>query len=332
MNQRKNLMTNLNRTTAIFIVLLACSASQLFEAAASPAGRGLAALKENCLDDIASFLDARDRNNLAKTSKSSFKTLTEQPLLETMAKIRLPLTVSETRWNGSVTNRSMTLPLAQKSRVLVARAILCDALQPDEIEKKGDGTYLLPNKTMQKVLLALGGGKSLQTGVAESNAFVVIKSLASRADPNQIIAISRAPLLHYAYGKQHTGIIKLLLSHGANPNAALYGTTCLHVAAENSNVESARLLLDHPAFNAINAQTDLGRTALHLACYTGQTAMVKILLSHGASKDVRDNMGLTPLAVARRLEESDCIKLLTGHTTRCRAERRTGSQASTAQG
>jgi hypothetical protein len=75
--------------------------------------------------------------------------------------------------------------------------------------------------------------------------------------------------------------IRLLLAHGANPNAQNDGGgTALMYAIEDA--EKIRVLLDHGA--EANARSGEGRTALLIAVgRAGSNAVVKLLLERGAS-------------------------------------------------
>ena len=56
--------------------------------------------------------------------------------------------------------------------------------------------------------------------------------------------------------------------------------TLLHIAANDSNVKIARLLLDHGA--NVNAQTPQQRTPLHFASQRGSLECTRLLIGHGA--------------------------------------------------
>jgi cytohesin len=82
----------------------------------------------------------------------------------------------------------------------------------------------------------------------------------------------------------HVEVAKLLLRHGADPNAkAKYGATPLHVAASEGHVDVAKLLLEHGADP--NAQDKHGNTPLHDAAFKGHVGIVKLLLDHGGGSD-----------------------------------------------
>ena len=51
---------------------------------------------------------------------------------------------------------------------------------------------------------------------------------------------------------------------------------------------------------------------LHAACYNGQPECVELLLRYGASKDIKNCYGDTPLQDARRGNKFKCVLLLEG--------------------
>lgn len=67
------------------------------------------------------------------------------------------------------------------------------------------------------------------------------------------------------------------------------GRTLLHDAADKSQLDAARYLLDRGA--DVNAVTTDGRTALHMAAQRGDIAIITLLLSRGAVIDKRDAKG-----------------------------------------
>jgi cytohesin len=95
-------------------------------------------------------------------------------------------------------------------------------------------------------------------------------------------------------------LMKLLLAHGADPKIdTVLHVTALQVAAgigwvegityewsTPQTIEAVKMLLDLGLDP--NAQADTGRTALHGAAHKGSTAVVQILVDHGAKLDVHD--------------------------------------------
>ncbi len=95
-------------------------------------------------------------------------------------------------------------------------------------------------------------------------------------------------------------LMKLLLAHGADPKIdTMLHVTPLQVAAgvgwvegityewlTPQTIEAVKLLLDLGLDP--NAQADTGRVALHGAAHKGSTAVVQLLVDHGAKLDVHD--------------------------------------------
>jgi uncharacterized protein len=82
--------------------------------------------------------------------------------------------------------------------------------------------------------------------------------------------------LHSAAAGRHTGIVKLLLKHEADPNARQQGgLTPLHEAVQNADTESIRLMLFHGA--EPEAKADDGRTPLDFAPAEKKAEISKLL-------------------------------------------------------
>jgi ankyrin repeat protein len=109
-------------------------------------------------------------------------------------------------------------------------------------------------------------------------------------------------------------VMRLLLAYGADPKIATrVNVTALQVAAgigwvegityewsEQANVEAVKLLLDLGIDPNIQAET--GRTALHGAGHKGRTAVIQLLVDHGARLDTRD-YGTSGTDAGGRLKE-----------------------------
>ena len=113
------------------------------------------------------------------------------------------------------------------------------------------------------------------------------------------------PLMRAARSRDVTAM-RLLLDSGADPKRqSATGATALMFAATpargaagaastDSSIEAIALCLDRGA--DVNAANALGQTALHLAGQAGDSdPVVKLLLSRGADRSIRDKQGRAPL-------------------------------------
>jgi len=98
-------------------------------------------------------------------------------------------------------------------------------------------------------------------------------------------------------------LLRLLLSHGADPNEGIgNGAALLHWARPKEAVET---LLEHGADP--NLTTSNGYTALH---FGRSSDIVQLLLQHGADPNARDGYGATPGWYAARDARADLVYLL----------------------
>jgi hypothetical protein len=92
--------------------------------------------------------------------------------------------------------------------------------------------------------------------------------------------------------------VKSLLDRGVSPNAKdANGSTLIHYAVTNNQVEIAKLLIDRGADIHAHYGKD-GHTILHLAVLHQDGEMTKLLLESKANPNVRDNFSYTPLHVS----------------------------------
>lgn len=114
-----------------------------------------------------------------------------------------------------------------------------------------------------------------------------------------------------AIGDEYCLMKELELGHDPNSRDAYNGRTVLHEAAAAGHFHIVRFLLaDHNEVYDIdvNKPTKIGAmTALHLAVEKGYRQIASILITHGATVNVQDSQGNTPLHLATTLP---VVKLL----------------------
>ncbi|KAH9451296.1 hypothetical protein Pst134EB_018780 [Puccinia striiformis f. sp. tritici] len=105
-------------------------------------------------------------------------------------------------------------------------------------------------------------------------------------------------------------IVHLLLKNGADPNlidSQAFNT--LHLATHSSSALTLSYLLSCSYDQiSIDSSDREGHTALHWACYQGDSLSVDLLLSHQASVSARDLNGMTPLHWAVVKGNLNCIR------------------------
>lgn len=172
----------------------------------------------------------------------------------------------------------------------------------------------------------------------------VRRMLSSGANPNQKNSLGQTPLLYASYfghaevvkllleagaavnarvgngpnplilssNKGHLEVVKLLIFAGANVEVVQEdgGTALIEATQKPGNIEIVKLLVQKGA--NVNAIKKDGATPLVLAATTGDTAVMKVLLDHGAQPNVRF-MGLTPLYFAVHEDHVEAAQLLLNH-------------------
>lgn len=101
-------------------------------------------------------------------------------------------------------------------------------------------------------------------------------------------------------------VARYLVEQGADVNAAADNAmhvAPVHAAATTQNREMMRLLLEHGANP--NARQQMDYTPLHSAAGRGDIEMAKLLLAHGAEHTPKTTDGMTPADVARKHEHAE---------------------------
>jgi ankyrin repeat protein len=131
----------------------------------------------------------------------------------------------------------------------------------------------------------------------------IVKLLLEHGADSEHVYYGGLPLSYFAI--KHRGVLKLLFDAGADPNVPInYSgngmgpseSTLLHQAAARGIIESAKLL----AARGVNVDrtNPWGLTPLHVASFSGQTAVVDWLLRNKADANARTEEGVTPMSFA----------------------------------
>lgn len=109
--------------------------------------------------------------------------------------------------------------------------------------------------------------------------------------------------LHHAVKNGTSAMVRILLAHGADPNAKgkcagiesidYNGVSALHMAVAQGDLEKVKLLIQNKA--NVNAQNNQGQTPLHAV---SNVEILNLLIANGADINQKDNHGQTPLHFA----------------------------------
>lgn len=142
------------------------------------------------------------------------------------------------------------------------------------------------------ILGIIGAQKILNTTIEDAQEQDVYTTRTAKL----VEVYDNAPLAR-AVREANTGIVRLSLNGGANPNARTSsGGTLLHRATARGLVDIARLLLEYEA--EVNALNSKSITPLHLAAGNGHVEMVELLIDYDADLNPKNDDGQTPLAMA----------------------------------
>jgi ankyrin repeat protein len=109
----------------------------------------------------------------------------------------------------------------------------------------------------------------------------------------------------------HSGIVRLLLAHGASPSTLCTHTRSpLFVCVLRWHTEAAALLLSSARCDPDLLCTRQRVTALHVAVGEGRLDLIDTLLTHGASPNALSPEFGTPLHVAAARNHCNCARLL----------------------
>ena len=153
------------------------------------------------------------------------------------------------------------------------------------------------------------GGTALMFAAIRGNLETVELLIGHGADVNATAHFNWTALMVAAV-KGHDVVVRVLLDHGANANVAdTYGWTPLMRAAYENRTAAVRALTSSGKVN-LDAVDESGFTALHHAAARGHVEIARLLLDNGADIGARSRERLTPVEVARRMENEQTVRFL----------------------
>uniref|UniRef100_A0A8C6Z2X0 Palmitoyltransferase n=1 Tax=Nothoprocta perdicaria TaxID=30464 RepID=A0A8C6Z2X0_NOTPE len=151
----------------------------------------------------------------------------------------------------------------------------------------------------------------LHWAVRQGHLPMVVLLLKSGADASLIDGEGFSGI-HLAVLFQHIPVIAYLISKGQSVDTTDFnGQTPLMISAQKAiGPEPTRFLLKfNPSLNAVDNVRK--NTALHWAVTSGNISAVDLLLEAGASMDIRNGKGETPLDLAREAQNHFIVYMLT---------------------
>jgi ankyrin repeat protein len=156
-------------------------------------------------------------------------------------------------------------------------------------------------------------GRSALHWAAAQGKMECARQLMNHAETDRLLQDQdgRTPL-HEAAIKGYDHVISMLLEHNDVQNSINTGDnrhrTALHWAAEDSNRDTVRLLLDGGA--DVSREDNCKSTALHSAAKIGDKDIVRLLLDRGADVSKEDIRNRTALHLAAENGDEDMVRLL----------------------
>ncbi|KAL9131206.1 MAG: hypothetical protein Q9217_000808 [Psora testacea] len=133
--------------------------------------------------------------------------------------------------------------------------------------------------------------------------------LSHGANPNTINKDTGLSALHVAIKKGEEACADLLISHGADVhNVARNGKTTLWHACDQSMPVLVQILLEQ-GVDPNQSDRETGQSALHQAARSGDSEMVKTLITHSANINAITKDSVTPLSIAAEDGHKDIVKV-----------------------
>ena len=158
---------------------------------------------------------------------------------------------------------------------------------------------------------------SLFDALASQDLATFLRIVVAEDHVNETDRMGRTPLM-YAVADGLMDFVTLLLEHGADVNSQdKQGWTALHFAAQEYDRDMVSTLLQHGA--KVDAQDSFGNTPLWRAVFSAEDkggAVVELLLSNGADKNLKNGSGISPIELARSIGNYDVASYIDIHPAR----------------
>lgn len=159
------------------------------------------------------------------------------------------------------------------------------------------------------------GRTAVYAAASGLSGLAILERLIAAGAPVDVPTAQGDTALLQACAWNHAAMVKRLVAAGASVDrVGAQGTHALHYAAlgpynrENTDALLARLLA--VGATGLDAQDAWGRTPLRIVAGIGDAAALRVLLSAGADRSIRDKQGVTALDAARAAGAADVVALL----------------------
>ncbi len=190
----------------------------------------------------------------------------------------------------------------------------------DAVKKLVDGGANIDAK-------AEGGWTPLMVATEKGHAEIAFFLLEKGANPNVVAEMRHSTPLLIASRYKRFNIATALIQKGADVNALeTDGTSSLLWAAENGDIETARMLISSGAKLEI-ADNNIDFTPLMWAVNTGNMEMASLLIKSGASPNTPTSYLRTPLMWAAQKNMADMAEFLINSGAEINAKDKKGRTA-----